>query len=410
MLGPSGPYDNLKNGSRKCVTTTYPLATTERSVSIMVTSNVTPVVDSRNGCPSGSYLALGGASKILGIHPSTLRRLCDDGQIETVVLPSGHRRLSLKSLRAFQGYDDGCAEGENYGVGSIAVYARVSDVSQNSKGEDGQSSLDRQIERLLSEVSQREKIDREEIRLFKDVASSFGDRNGLNSLVDTIIDGTTKKVYCLYLDRLSRVPALTRLIEHLAEKFGVEIIALDVEDTEGQEVWQKELLNYITVWCNRQSAQKSVMVTRKDVSSECLNRMIGLRRKGWGIRRITDQLAKEGYYGETGVGKKCPLGYEKVRTLLNNGCGEALSKVIVGESVHIDQTIKDFIEQRVRKTDKPEDKLSVRTIFPAYSEYCKTLDMEPRSYTTVGRVLSQTIGRKNCMSNGAAQWRGYKMV
>ena len=48
-------------------------------------------------------------------------------------------------------------------------------------------------------------------------------------MVDALIEGKIEKIYVEHADRLSRVPALTRLVEHLAKKNGATIIALDRE-------------------------------------------------------------------------------------------------------------------------------------------------------------------------------------
>lgn len=350
------------------------------------------------------------ASLALGIHPNTCRRYCDSGLIGCTVLPSGHRRLTQRDLDAFNGILEDDAAKESVGGKGIAVYARVSDVSQNSKGQDGKSSLERQIGRLLEETSKREGIDQGDIRLFKDVASSFGDREGLNKLVDTIIDGTTKKVYCLYLDRLSRIPALTRLIEHLCKRFGVEIIALDVEDCEGQEVWQKELLGYITVWCNRQSAQKSVAVTKRELSPECIRRMIELRQKGLTAKKVWRALTKEGWKAKTGIGQEYPISYMAVRQCLDANGGESiLTKVIIGQEATIDKSCKDFIEACL-KQDEYSCKVSIPLIWDSYCLFCQKQNKEPQPKELLGKALAKVFGKYNTKSQGIRYWRGLKLV
>ena len=147
--------------------------------------------------PSGQYLRVSAAASFYGVSSQTIRNEIERGNLTCVRTGGLHRRVSLASLREF--YEGVSPEDENEaerGCG-VSVYARVSDCSQNTKGQDGKSSLERQLERLLTEVSQREGVAQEEIRVFKDVASSFGDRIGLNNLIDTVISGTTKKVYCL---------------------------------------------------------------------------------------------------------------------------------------------------------------------------------------------------------------------
>lgn len=112
----------------------------------------------------------------------------------------------------------------------MVLYARVSSDKQKQAG-----SLERQIAKLRQVVSQRETLAPESIPLFQDCASSFGERKALNALVDAMLDGKVRKVYVLYMDRLSRVPSTTSLLEHIARRCNVEIIALETENNDEEE-------------------------------------------------------------------------------------------------------------------------------------------------------------------------------
>lgn len=46
------------------------------------------------------WLALGAASRLLGVSPDTLRRWSDSGRIESFITPGGHRRFLRSSLEA----------------------------------------------------------------------------------------------------------------------------------------------------------------------------------------------------------------------------------------------------------------------------------------------------------------------
>ena len=49
--------------------------------------------------PSGAaLLALGPASRLVGVDPDTLRRWADDGRVEVSITPGGHRRFHRRSL------------------------------------------------------------------------------------------------------------------------------------------------------------------------------------------------------------------------------------------------------------------------------------------------------------------------
>lgn len=47
-----------------------------------------------------AWLALGAASRLLGVAPDTLRRWADSGRVESFTTPGGHRRFLRSSLQA----------------------------------------------------------------------------------------------------------------------------------------------------------------------------------------------------------------------------------------------------------------------------------------------------------------------
>ncbi|MCO6452381.1 MAG: helix-turn-helix domain-containing protein [Caldilineales bacterium] len=47
------------------------------------------------------WLTLSAASKLLGVHPATLRQWADAGQVPSYRTPGGHRRFAAEDLRAF---------------------------------------------------------------------------------------------------------------------------------------------------------------------------------------------------------------------------------------------------------------------------------------------------------------------
>jgi excisionase family DNA binding protein len=48
----------------------------------------------------GDWLALGAASRMLGVDPDTLRRWADAGKVEVFVTPGGHRRFPRAAIEA----------------------------------------------------------------------------------------------------------------------------------------------------------------------------------------------------------------------------------------------------------------------------------------------------------------------
>ena len=48
------------------------------------------------------WLTIGQAAERLGVHPTTLRRWADDGDIPIMITPGGHRRFSVSEVDRFQ--------------------------------------------------------------------------------------------------------------------------------------------------------------------------------------------------------------------------------------------------------------------------------------------------------------------
>ena len=52
----------------------------------------------RTALAGAELLALGPASRLVGVDPDTLRRWADDGRVEVSITPGGHRRFQRRSL------------------------------------------------------------------------------------------------------------------------------------------------------------------------------------------------------------------------------------------------------------------------------------------------------------------------
>ncbi len=59
-------------------------------------------MDTRIEPAKSDYLMPATAARKLGITPRTLARMADSGQVESIVLPSGHRRYLSGSIDSFE--------------------------------------------------------------------------------------------------------------------------------------------------------------------------------------------------------------------------------------------------------------------------------------------------------------------
>jgi excisionase family DNA binding protein len=57
-------------------------------------------------------LTISQAAKVLGVHPNTLRRWVDKGQVPAARLPSGHRRFTREQIEAIK---------DQLGMGKVAA-------------------------------------------------------------------------------------------------------------------------------------------------------------------------------------------------------------------------------------------------------------------------------------------------
>ena len=360
----------------------------------------------RRSCRSNSrWLKISEAAQALGVSQGTVRNLCNEGEIEYVRLPSGHRRISQAVIDRW----NGTVENDNY-EGEIGMYCRVSSTSQNCKSEtDGKSSLDRQVEAVLTHIEQVEGIGRDKVRKYIDVNSSFSDRKALTKLIMDIIDGKVRdKLYIRFWDRLSRIPGQLALVEHICERFGIEIIAIEEdEDKTAEEEFTEDILGFITVYANKNSSRKAVLVIKKEFSKGAIERAIALKQKGYTPPKIVLQLKKEGYYCENAQGKT-PISIFKLRSIFDDNGNEKAVNLVVGAKP-VGNSAKTFISANIVKTGGEKDKLLGSKVYPFYVAYCKGQDILPEPPTSFGLYMREILGEANYKNFDKANvWLGWE--
>lgn len=251
----------------------------------------------RSGNPE--YVRLHVAAKACGCSTSTLRRLCNSGEIECHKTPIGaHRLVSLKACAELFGAsvpDEGEAtEDQEQEDGTLlsVLYSRVSTSKQKDNG-----SLDRQAGRLRSHFEANfpgEKC----ISLSEQGSGINCERKGLLKLFDLALAGKVKRVLIEWQDRLSRGSYV--LIAKLLEKCGCEIIITQTGDKEcSANTAEEETIHdaMSMIYCMQAKAcGRRAQIRRKFVASpETKGRIAGLWASGVSRREIFLTVKKEGH-------------------------------------------------------------------------------------------------------------------
>ena len=160
------------------------------------------------------------ASRILGVHPQTLRVWAREGRINYIRTEGNQRRYDVDSY---------------IGLAKPTVtvcYCRVSSKKQSA-------DLDRQV------AFMRERYPEAEI--VSDVGSGLNfRRRGLLSILERVHAGEKLTVVVAYRDRLARFG--TELIETLLERNGGELVVLNQRDLSPEEELTADLISILTVF------------------------------------------------------------------------------------------------------------------------------------------------------------------
>lgn len=162
------------------------------------------------------------AAKTLGLHPNTLRKMADEGIIETIRI-SGQRRYNV------DGY-----LGERASA-NIVCYCRVSSYKQKD-------DLDRQIAFMLEKYPQAE--------IIKDIGSGLNfKRKGLKTLLERAMRGEQLTVVVAHRDRLARFGS--ELIRFVIEHNAGQLVVLSEDHLSPEVELTRDLLNIIHVFSCR---------------------------------------------------------------------------------------------------------------------------------------------------------------
>ena len=203
----------------------------------------------KNGRPKGKetenkFIDITQASKLSGLHPHTLRKYADLGKIKSYKTPAGQRKFDRVELEKMCSPISFIEE-----VPQVArtnfLYARVSSKKQLD-------DLSRQIKYL-----QEKRPEYISYTALSDIASGINfKRKGLETILDSCIQGTIGELVIAHRDRLCRFGF--DLINLFVTKSGGKITILDDEQNKsGEQELAEDLLSIIHIYSCKQMGRRS---------------------------------------------------------------------------------------------------------------------------------------------------------
>ena len=169
------------------------------------------------------YLPSREASKILGLHPNTLRTYADNGTIESYKTESGQRRYNVEAYLGLQKHS------------TTLCYCRVSSPKQRQ-------DLERQINFMQSKYPKAE--------IIKDIGSGLNyKRRGLKTILERAMRGEQLEIMVAHKDRLARFGF--ELIESIINQSGGKIVVLNKTNLSPEQELTNDLLNILHVFSCR---------------------------------------------------------------------------------------------------------------------------------------------------------------
>jgi putative resolvase len=190
------------------------------------------------------FISSAEAAKITSLHPHTLRKYADNNQIKCYKTPSGQRKYDKQSLEKFCNpsivvHQNSTAPRINF------LYSRVS-----SK---------KQLDDLLRQTDflQSYKPEYASYTSLSDIASGINfKRKGLQTILDSCLQGTVGEIVVAHRDRLCRFGF--ELMQILVEKAGGKVTVLDNEGNKSSEQeLSEDLLSIVHIYSCKQMGKRS---------------------------------------------------------------------------------------------------------------------------------------------------------
>jgi predicted site-specific integrase-resolvase len=163
------------------------------------------------------------AARILGVHPNSLRKWADNGEINCIRTKSGQRRYDVDSYIG------------KSTTSTTICYCRVSSHKQRD-------DLERQVEFLRNQYPTAEFV--------RDIGSGLNfKRKGLKTILERAMSGTHITLVVAHRDRLARFGI--DLIRQFIEQNGGKLVVLDETLLSPKQELINNLLNIVHVFSAR---------------------------------------------------------------------------------------------------------------------------------------------------------------
>jgi putative resolvase len=200
-----------------------------------------------------NFISIKKAAEFTGLDPQTIRRMFDLSQVEGYKTPSGQRRIDLSSLQKMCYSNISSSEIKNSEKKNF-IYARV--------------STKKQMDDLSRQVDYLRRPEYVNYLLVQDIGSGINfKRKGLQTILDSCIQGNVGEVVIAHRDRLCRFAF--ELVEYIITKGGGSIKVLEDEQniSEHSEL-AEDLLSIIHIFNCRQMGKRSYKKRGKVQDSE----------------------------------------------------------------------------------------------------------------------------------------------
>jgi len=178
------------------------------------------------------------AADILGLHPNTVRKMCDEGKIKCKKLESGHRRVNVSEFLR-----------EQERRSTTICYCRVSSSKQRD-------DLRRQVEYMQGRYPTA--------KIIKNIGSGVNyKRKGLKAILERSMRGEVIELVVAYKDRLARFR--TDIVRQVLEFNGGKLVVLNEVLLSPEQELTKDLCSIIHVFsCRLHGLRKYKDCIKKD--------------------------------------------------------------------------------------------------------------------------------------------------